>query len=61
MSEIDKLLNELRNLQSEARARILNNKDTWSKIRQKDLQALGFTSEEELKQWILNNPYSNMI
>lgn len=60
-SEIDKLLNELKNMKEEDKvAHILNNKDTWNKIGQNDLAALGFETEEELKQWILNNPYSNI-
>ena len=60
MSEIDNLLNELRNMKSESRATLMNNKDTWSKIAHKDLEGLGFSSVEELQQWILSNPYSNI-
>jgi uncharacterized membrane-anchored protein len=60
MSEIDKLLNELRNMKAEERAAVLNNKDTWSKIARKEWEDLGFTSEEEVKEWIANNPYGNM-
>lgn len=61
MSEIENLLNELRKMKSEDRAaHIANNRDTWSKIAHKDLASLGFTTEEELKEWIANNPYSNM-
>ena len=61
MSEIEKLLNELRNMKSEERTRhIENNADTWSKIGYGDLKALGFEAEEELKQWIISNPYNNL-
>lgn len=60
MSEIDNLLNELRNMKSEARAQALNNRETWSKIKQKDWASLGLNSEEEVKAWIENNPYSNI-
>ncbi len=60
MSEIDILLNELRGMKASERVTLLNNKDTWSKISQKDWQGLGLNSEEELKAWIENNPYSNI-
>ena len=60
MSEIDILLNELRGMKASERAALLNNKETWSKISQKDWQGLGLNSEEELKAWIENNPYSNI-
>ena len=61
MSEIDKLLNELRLMKSSDRAKhIANNKETWSKIAHRDLEALGFDSEDELKAWIEENPYSNL-
>lgn len=61
MSEIENLLNELRGMNSQAKNTLLNNKDTWKKIAAKDLEALGFESEEELKEFILANPYSNII
>ena len=60
MSEIDNLLNELRNMKAEARAHLLNNTDTWSKIGNKDLSGLGFNSVDELQAWLLENPYSNI-
>ncbi|MDD1444131.1 hypothetical protein MEO93_28085 [Dolichospermum sp. ST_sed3] len=60
MSEIDILLNELRGMKASERAALLKNKETWSKISQKDWQGLGLNSEEELKAWIENNPYSNI-
>ena len=57
MSEIEKLLNELREKKEEIR-RILNNRTTWSSIGQQDLETAGFKSEEELAAWIENNPYN---
>ena len=61
MSEIDKLLNELRNMKSYQHSKhIENNAEIWSKIARKDLEGLGFDNEEELKSWILENPYCNI-
>ena len=60
MSEIDNLLNELRGMKEEAKHTLLNSKETWSKIAKRDLEALGFSSSEELQKWILDNPYSNI-
>lgn len=60
LNEIDVLLNELRNMKAEARAHLLNNKETWSKIGNKDLSGLGFNSVDELQAWLLENPYSNI-
>ena len=60
LNEIDVLLNELRNMKAEAKAHLLNNKETWSKIGNKDLSGLGFNSIDELQAWLLENPYSNI-
>jgi len=61
MSEIDNLLNELRNSKEEQNgAGLLNNRDTWNKIGSGDFKALVFNTEEELQQWIVDNPYSNI-
>jgi hypothetical protein len=60
LNEIDVLLNELRNMKAEAKAHLLNNKETWSKIGNKDLSGLGFNSVDELQAWLLENPYSNI-
>lgn len=61
MSEIEKLLSELKNMKdSERAAHLANNRDAWSKIGAKNLESLGFTSEVELTEWINNNPYSNL-
>lgn len=59
MNEINKLLQELKSMKndSEKRKYIENNKDTWSKLGNKEWQELGFTSEEEVKSWIEQNPY----
>ncbi len=58
MNEIEKLLNELRNMQQEGK-NIPNNSDTWAKIGSGDWEGAGFESEEEMKQWIADNPYAN--
>lgn len=61
MSELDKLINELRNMKDDDRASfIANNKDTWSKIGSKEWADLGITSESELQAFIQANPYSNI-
>lgn len=58
-NEIDKLLNELKVMQSKGKS-VPNNSDTWSKIQKNDWEGLGFYSKEEMQQWILDNPYANM-
>ena len=61
MTEVEKLLKELQNMTSENRKKfIANNKDTWSNIGNKDLQAAGFDSIEELEAWLENNDYQNI-
>lgn len=61
MSEIEKLLNELRGMKSNiGNKNPSNDRDTWTKIANKDLASLGFDTEEELKEWIANNPYANL-
>lgn len=61
MTEIEKLLNELRNMKSEERAKyIANNKQTWSCIGSKDLEGAGFDSESELTAWLDQNDYKNI-
>jgi hypothetical protein len=61
MSEIEKLLSELRNMKStEQKKHIENNKETWSRIGSKDLTAAGFESESELNAWLEQNDYSNL-
>jgi len=60
MSELDNLLKELQGLKAEATSKIENNKETWSLISKGNWEDLGFKSQEEMKQWIENNPYHNM-
>lgn len=58
-SEIDRLLQELQNMKHEASKH--NAKDVWDGIsRKKDWSELGFQSEEELKQFLSDNPYANI-
>lgn len=60
-NEIEVLLQELRSMKSEQRRKhIQNNRETWSKIGAKDLQAAGFESESELNSWLEENDYSNL-
>ena len=40
--------------------KVLNNRDTWSKIGARDWEGAGFASEEEAIQWIESNPYANI-
>jgi hypothetical protein len=61
MSEIEKLLSELRNMKSEnTKKNIANNKDTWSKIGNADWTGAGFDDENETKEWIESNLYANI-
>ena len=61
MSELQQLLQELQNMKQEERKNhIENNKSTWSKIGNKDLESLGFETVEEMQEFILSNPYSNI-
>lgn len=60
MSEIDNLLNELRNMKKQSPVGVVNCKDTWKKIQKGEFASLGFNSEAEMKSWILDNPYSNL-
>ena len=61
MSEIEKLLSELRNMKSEnTKKNIPNNKDTWSKIGNADWTGAGFDDESEAREWIENNPYASL-
>lgn len=60
MDELDKLFNDLRNMKSEIRNSVPNTRETWSAIGQGDWAKAGFASESEMKQFILDNPYSNI-
>ena len=59
---IDDLLNSLQN--PEKTSTLENNKDTWSRIQSKDsfseLGLEGSELESFLKEWIGDNPYSNI-
>ena len=36
-------------------------KDTWARIgKREQFDSLGFGSQDELKEWIANNPYVNL-
>ena len=62
MSEIENLLNELRNMKANSNNDPSNTKDFWKKIKNNmGFQDLGFTTEEEFKSWMLANPYANII
>lgn len=60
MSEIEVLLNELKNIKSTGRKTVENNANTWKCIANKDWEGAGFANEEEAKQFILDNPYGNL-
>jgi hypothetical protein len=51
-------MRELQNMKQLQKS-VPNNSDTWSKIAHKDWDSLGMT-EEEVKQWISENPYANI-
>lgn len=56
MSEIEKLLKELKNLKENKKI-IPNNKETWKYIGNRDWTGAGFEDEREAADWIENNPY----
>ena len=60
MTEIEKLLSELREMKATEKASPGNNKNTWGAIGGKNWEEAGFSSEEEAKAWVENNPYSNI-
>lgn len=60
MSEIEKLLSALVNMIDEEARKIENNKTIWSYIGKGDWSGAGFSSEEEMKDFILSNGYSNL-
>jgi hypothetical protein len=59
-NEIEKLLQELRAIQSTGK-NIPNTKEIWSLIGEGKWKDAGFESEDELKQFINDNPYSNLV
>ena len=59
MSEMDKLLQELRARKKEEPT--FNIKTVWEGIAQrKDFSEMGFTSIEQFEQFISDNPYCNL-
>lgn len=59
MSEMDKLLLELRAMKQDKPS--FNAKTVWEGIAQrKDFSEMGFKSLEEFEQWISENPYANL-
>ena len=61
MSELDNLLNALRNMKEEEKSKIKNSKDIWSLIGKQKFTEAGFASEEEAIAWMENNPYLNLV
>jgi hypothetical protein len=58
MSEIEKLLNELRNMKEEPK-KVFDPREIWDGIAQKkNYKELGFKTEDELKQFLNDNPYN---
>lgn len=59
MSEMDKLLLELRAMKQDKPS--FNAKTVWEGIAQrKDFSEMGFTSIEQFEQFISDNPYCNL-
>jgi hypothetical protein len=59
-NEIEKLLQELRAIQSTGK-NIPNTKEIWSLIREGKWKDAGFDSIEEMQNFIADNPYSNLV
>lgn len=59
MTEIEKLLNELRDMKNEAKS-IENTRDIWACIGNKDWEGAGFANEAEALEWLEKNEYSNL-
>ena len=60
-SKIAMLLAALKETVKEGKQVLENNAETWNKIGSREsFSELGFASEDELKEWIENNPYSNI-
>jgi hypothetical protein len=60
MSEIDKLLEELRSMKNTSSSTIQNTRDIWEKIGNKDWAGAGFADEAEAMAWLEKNEYSNL-
>lgn len=60
MNQIEKLLNELRNLK-EAPAPTYDPRVIWEGIAaRKDFSEMGFKTKKEFEDWISDNPYANL-
>lgn len=60
-SNLTLLLQKLQDLSVKSNPSLENSRDTWSKIGSgESFSDLGFDSEEDLKEWIANNPYANI-
>lgn len=60
MSEIENLLNELRNMKSTGSS-INNSKEVWARIGSgESFSDIGFESIEEFEKFIIDNPYANL-
>mgnify|MGYP003609665219 CR=1 FL=1 len=60
MTNIDKLLQDLKDLQNNEKNTVPNNPDTWRKIGEKDWVGAGFIDEADALAWIEKNAYSNI-
>ena len=61
-SNLKLLLSKLRDTVHEHKVELENSKDTWRKIGGgAKFAELGLSSEEELRKWILQNPYSSLL
>jgi len=60
MSEMDKLLAELRELKSTSNSTIQNTREIWEKIGNKDWTGAGFATEQDAIEWLEKNEYSNL-
>lgn len=58
-SEIFNLLKELQQMASEKKT-VPNTKETWEHIGNGDWEAAGFSSLEDMQQFIIDNPYLNI-
>ena len=60
MTEVEKLLQELKGMSSMSKNAPENNSDTWACIRAKDWEGAGFEDEQAAKDRVANNPYGNI-
>lgn len=60
MTNIDKLLQDLKDLQNNEKNIVPNNPDTWRKIGSRNWVEAGFIDEADALAWIEKNAYSNI-